>query len=120
MNKAEVHATAEAEEEKEKKSSHRSHRNSKLDNRHRNKQRLKRERQEDVSNVRATTKSASVLITPQIKNHSCLSKPRRGGTTEMVVMKKITTLMENTTMVFVDSTRKNLKVIWKELDDWQV
>ena len=34
---------------------------------------------------------------------------------EMVVMTKITTLMESITMVFVVSTWTKLQVIWKEL-----
>ena len=42
MEKVAVQATTEAEEEKEQKISHSSHRNSNLDNRHKNKQRLKR------------------------------------------------------------------------------
>ena len=36
----------------------------------------------------------------------------------IVLITKITTLMENTTMLFVDSRWKNLQVIWKELSAW--
>ena len=118
MDEAAVQAAAEAEEEEEQKNSHSSHSSSKPENRNRQNQRLKRDRQEAVSTVRATTTSASVLISPQIKRHSCLSKPRRGRMMAMVAMVKITTLMESITMVFVVSTWANLQVIWKELAAW--
>ena len=118
MDKAEVQAVRETDTEEEQKISHSSHSNSNLENRHIQKYRLKRDRQDAVSTIRATNTLASFLISPQIKNRSCLSKPRRGRMTEMVVMTKITTLMENTTMLFVDSRWKNLQVIWKELSAW--
>ena len=118
MDKATVQAAMEVKDGEDHKSSHSRHRNSKPANRHSHKQRLKRDRQESVSTVRATTTSASFLITPQIKKHSCLSKSRRGGMVAMVVMTKITTLMLNTTMAFVASKWKDLQVIWKELYAW--
>ena len=102
MDNAAVQAAEEAEYEEEQKIIHRSHSRSHQENRHIH--RPERDRQEAVSTARLTTMPASALNSPQTKRHSCLSKPRKGRTTTMVVMTKTTMSMESTTMVFVGST----------------
>ena len=74
-DEVEVQAAAEAREEH--KISHRIFSSSKKANSHRHIQRTKRDWKEDVFNVRATTTSVIDLNSPQIKRHSCLSKPSR-------------------------------------------
>ena len=52
------------------------------------------------------------------QNAQFLSKPRRGRTTTMVVMKNIMTSMESTKMLSVGSTWTIVHVMWKELYAW--
>ena len=101
MDKAEVQAAAEAEEKEEHIISLSSNIRNNPAERHRQNQRLKRDRKEAVSTFREKTTSESVLISPQIRRYSCLSKLRRGRTMAMMAMTNIMTLMKSITMVFV-------------------